>query len=588
MIRFPHLLIGLLPVVLAPNVSAVTCHVAQSRTHASDANPGTESEPWKTLSKAAATLQPGDTVVVHAGVYRERVLVKSSGTVEKPIRFLAAPGEWVVVTGADRLTGWTKAQATRPIYRVAWPHKFIGWNPGMTHPNDDYHALIGRAEQVFVNGYALRQVLSREQLAPGTFLADVTNRTLFAWDSANRELNKETVEASSRTEILRVTGDHVQVRGFRFRYAANRAQEGAVTLAGRHDLLEDCVVEATNGQGGDFLAEDQVVRRCVFRDNGQFGFSANGAHRLLFTDCLVENNNTKNFSRGWAAGGTKLVLCRGAVIEKSRFVRNRGPGVWFDIGNESCTVRHCLIADNEDAGIFYEISYGLHAHDNVILGNGFADTRGAWGAQAAICLSSSPDCVVERNLMIANREGFNFREQLRTTPTISNRTERAVWNHDELIRCNLIAFNRDAQVAGWFAVDDRRHWPGGVAGAEDPKPARTEQAADLAADYVAKTAADQPRNLTLEKLHLRLEDNVYYAAPGQRMVQWGPLWTEHKWFESVAAFRAALDIERGGQTIEPAFVDLLSRDLRLAAGADPAVRRCYPRGAVPGVRLDPH
>jgi hypothetical protein len=574
---------GLLPIVLAPTVSAVTYQVAQSRTNASDTNPGTEADPWKTLAKAAATLQPGDAVVVHAGVYRERVLIKSSGTAEQPMRFLAAPGEWVVVTGADRLTGWTKTNATRPIYCVAWPHKFIGWNPGMTHPNDDYHAVIGRAEQVFVNGYALRQVLNHDQLAPGTFFADVTNRTLFAWDSANGDLNKAAVEASSRSEILRVAGDHVQVRGFRFRYAANRAQEGAVTLAGRHDRLEDCVVEATNGQGGDFLAADQVVRRCVFRDHGQFGFSANGAHRLLFTVCLVENNNTKNFSRGWAAGGTKLVLCRGAVIEKSRFERNRGPGVWFDIGNENCTVRNCLIADNEDAGIFYEISYGLHAHDNVIIGNGFAETRGAWGAQAAICLSSSPDCLVERNLMVANREGFNFREQLRTTPTISNRTERAVWNHDELICSNIIAFNRDAQVAGWFDVNDRRHWPGQGAGANETEPARAERTGDSG----AKVAADQPRNLTLEKLHLRLEGNVYWAAAGQRLVQWGPSWSEHRWFETVTDLRAALGIDPEGQTVEPAFVDVLSRDLRLAAGADPAVRSCYPRGAVPGVSLDP-
>ncbi len=37
----------------------------------------------------------------------------------------------------------------------------------------------------------------------------------------------------------------------------------------------------------------------------------------------------------------------------------RGNGIWFDIGNENCTVRQCLIADNEDSGIFHEISFGL-------------------------------------------------------------------------------------------------------------------------------------------------------------------------------------------------------------------------------------
>ena len=76
------------------------------------------------------------------------------------------------------------------------------------------------------------------------------------------------------------------------------------------------------------------------------------------------------------------MLCRNVVIESPSSSRIAGNGLWFDIGNEKCVVRNCLIADNEDAGIFYEISYGLHAHDNVIIGNGFRETPGAWGAGA--------------------------------------------------------------------------------------------------------------------------------------------------------------------------------------------------------------
>jgi len=163
---------------------------------------------------------------------------------------------------------------------------------------------------------------------------------------------KTIAKAAVRQAVLRVDGDHVRVRGLHFRYAANMAQHGAVVLAGRHDTLEDCVIEAMNAEGATFTGEDAVVRRCTFRDNGQVGFGANGAHRLLFTQCLIENNNTKGFDRGWEAGGDKLVLCRDVVLEQSRFLRNRGSGIWFDIGNENCTVRNCLIAYNEDAGIF--------------------------------------------------------------------------------------------------------------------------------------------------------------------------------------------------------------------------------------------
>src|SRR5262249_39016579 len=152
----------------------------------------------------------------------------------------------------------------------------------------------------------------------------------------------------------------------------------------------------------------------------------------------------KGFDRGWEAGGDKLVRCRGAVLENCTFVRNHGFGIWFDMGNEDCTVRNCLIADNEDAGIFDEISYGLHAHDNVIVGNGLADTPGSWGAAGGICLASSPGSTIERNLLVGNREGLSIREQIRSTPRIDSKpgaAETPIWNHDEVCRHNVLAFN---------------------------------------------------------------------------------------------------------------------------------------------------
>jgi hypothetical protein len=355
------------------------------------------------------------------------------------------------------------------------------------------------------------------------------------------------------------------------------AQHGAVVLAGVHDVLEDCVIEGMNTSGAAFIGEQQIIRRCIFRDNGQLGFGANGAHQLLFTECLVENNNTKGFDRGWEAGGDKLVLCRGAILDRSQFVRNRGNGIWFDIGNENCTVRQCLIADNEDSGIFYEISFGLQAHDNVIVGNGFAATAGAWGAQAGISLSSSPDCVVERNLIVGNREGFNFREQSRTTPRIGKKEEVPVWNHDELIRHNIIALNRDAQAWGWFDVKDNRHWPTG----------------ENSGGRVGNTGAgSKPGEKdgrrpgpTLEELRLRFEHNDYFAGSGQGWFEWGVSWGRHKSYRNLSDFQAELGIDVGSRDLDPHFSNVLSQDYRLSRQSIDQLEQNYPHGPVPGVIL---
>jgi parallel beta-helix repeat protein len=396
------------------------------------------------------------------------------------------------------------------------------------------------------------------------------------WGYSDQVLDRDVrVEASTRDVVWEFTGNHLQVRGIRFRYAANHAQQGAARFSGHHAVIEDCVFESTNGCGADFGGDGIVVRRCTFQDNGQLGFGAEGAHNLLLTGCTVRNNNTKGFDRGWEAGGDKICLSKGVVIENSMFIDNRGHGIWFDIGNEDCIVRNCLLADNEDCGIFYEISYGLRAHDNVIIGNGFADSRGAWGASSGISLSSSPECTIERNLIVGNKEGFAFREQGRTTPRIvdsekhdGNRREYPIWNHDEVIRDNVLAYNRDTQVWGWFDVGDQRHWPAAM---QDSATIRPEKG--------------QPTGLTLEKLDLSFRNNIYYPALGQGFFNWGVPWEEGRRYPDIDAVRGELGLDQGGSALDPGFCDVTSRDFRVPADSRLLSRGCYPKGDVPGVKL---
>ena len=538
---------------------------------------------FRTIGEAARVAGPGDTVLVHTGVYREAVTVGTGGTAAEPIRFEAAPAANVVVTGADRLTGWRKEPGSDAVYSVLWPFTFLG-GPTHTHPDDDYHLLIGRAEQVFVKNYPLHQVLHRDALSRGDFFADLDAKRLYVWSAGGEDLNAVPVEASTRAVLWGCTGGYVSVRGIRFRYAANAAQQGAIRIAGRHDVVQDCTVERTNGSGATFVATDITVERCTFQDNGQVGFGAARADRLRLTDCLIRNNNVKDFSRGWEAGGLKIVLSRHPVLDHCRILENRGAGVWFDIGNEDAEVSRCLIADNEDAGIFSEISFGLHAHDNVIVGNGLADTPGGWGAQAGICLSSSPGCLVERNLLVGNREGFDFREQGRTTPrlgTTPGAAEEAVWNHDEVIRHNVLADNRDAQTWGWFDVGDERHWPRAM----QEKADAGEAAQNLAGDYVAKDAKGQPVGLSLERLRLTFADNLYSTPDGQGLFHWGAAWRRNKTYESLSAARKALGLEQGSVVGPFAFGDYLTRDFRIPAGSLALKMACYPLGDVAGVTL---
>jgi hypothetical protein len=509
----------------------------------------------RAIGEAALLVEPGDTVIIHNGVYREKVVIEKSGLPRKPIKFRAAVGANVVVTGADRITDWRKEDSDGNIFSTHWPHRFV------THPNDDFHRLIGRCEQVFVDGYALRQIPSFDKLSRGTFYVDPDSKRLYAWAANNAELTDRDnfVEASVRNQTWICKGAHLHIKGIRFRYAANPAQKAAIVFSGNHNVVEDCLFEYFNAGGARFAGEDITVRNCIFQHNGQLGFGAGRAHKLLMSGCVIRNNNIKGYKRGWEAGGNKIVLTRGAVIENSVFVENRGNGIWFDIGNEDNVVRNCLIANNEDSGIFYEISYGLHAHDNVIIGNGFAHHPDAWGARAGISISSSPNCVIERNLILGNKEGFNFREQTRSTPRIDKKSE-PVWNHDQIICNNVIAYNRDAQTWGWFDIRDNRHWP-------------------------ARDGKARPSGLNLEKLSLTFKDNLYSTGPGQELFNWGVTWQKHEKYRQLDDVRTELNLEQGSKLVEITFKDFSGLDFRVPAESPTNKMRCYPEGEVPGVKL---
>ncbi|MBI5835019.1 MAG: right-handed parallel beta-helix repeat-containing protein [Armatimonadetes bacterium] len=102
-----------------------------------DAGAGTRAAPFATIGRAATVAQPGDTVRVAAGVYRETVRPARGGAAGRPVRYLA-DGQ-VTVDGCDPLRGtwqrdgqrWTLTTDQRfvqlfcddrPMIEARWPN----------------------------------------------------------------------------------------------------------------------------------------------------------------------------------------------------------------------------------------------------------------------------------------------------------------------------------------------------------------------------------------------------------------------------------------------------------------------------------
>jgi len=77
-------------------------------TTGNDNNPGTSGQPFATIGKAATVATAGHTVLIRNGYYPEAVRHTRSGTIDKPIRFVAETTHGAIISGGTsiRSFGW--------------------------------------------------------------------------------------------------------------------------------------------------------------------------------------------------------------------------------------------------------------------------------------------------------------------------------------------------------------------------------------------------------------------------------------------------------------------------------------------------
>ena len=82
---------------LAVNAFAATRYVA---TNGNNKNPGTQAQPWRTLTYTAANISSGDTVIVRGGTYKEYFTINTAN-----VTFQNYPGELPVIDGDEEIPG---------------------------------------------------------------------------------------------------------------------------------------------------------------------------------------------------------------------------------------------------------------------------------------------------------------------------------------------------------------------------------------------------------------------------------------------------------------------------------------------------
>ncbi|MGW7888951.1 right-handed parallel beta-helix repeat-containing protein [Staphylococcus xylosus] len=133
----------------------------------SDCGLGNVESPFLTIDKAASVAQPGDSIIVHEGIYREEITHINTGLSEsRRISFEAAKDEQVIIKGSEEITGWQQIDGS--IWKVEIDNKiFKDFNPFATKLLGDWLAVDNDKSlgQVYLNDQSLFEVSEYEQLA---------------------------------------------------------------------------------------------------------------------------------------------------------------------------------------------------------------------------------------------------------------------------------------------------------------------------------------------------------------------------------------------------------------------------------------
>lgn len=389
-------------VVMVHNASAREMHVAKT---GNDRDAGSRESPFLTIGKAAAVAQPGDTVTVHAGTYREWVKPPRGGRDENSrIIYRAAAGEEVLVKGSEQVTSWV--HQGDGIWMVELPNRFFGdYNPYALNISGGwllYGQWLHRGD-VYLDGEAFQERKGIEEVKQRgqSWCCQATENNTKIWANFGKaNPNTQLAEINVRESVFMPAESglkYITVDGFHLLHSAENWQPPGLPVQmgtigprmGQHWIIENCTVinarcvgiSLGHAPGVDYADIDafgaHIVRNNVIRRCGEAGIAGQkGATRCLIAGNLIEDTNYRKEFGGWETAAIKFhesvdTVIRGNLIRGVYYQQYGAFGIWMDWANQGTRISGNIIYDTQAANVFLEMDHGaILVDNNVLVGQG--------------------------------------------------------------------------------------------------------------------------------------------------------------------------------------------------------------------------
>lgn len=333
----------------------------------SDGNSGIQTSPVQTIqaavNKANANNQKGigTKVVIAPGVYRESVTIGNYKVTSATLTLQAAVAGTAIIAGSNVVTGWT--QQTSAIYQTPWAYS-LGFCPIPSGWPTTFAPIIQRTEMVFVNGVPLTQVMSFNDLRPGSFFVSDGYSMMHIDPPTGTNMATAVVEAAVRPMTLNVVGrSNIVLRGLVFEHAADCLNTSSVTFNSSSNILIDSVQARWNNWGGIgvYGSSNITVQNSVANYNGGTGILGNKDQNALYNFNESDYNNWRGAQGAfydWGMGGTKLFAMHTTTVQNHYSYNNQAQGLWFDTDNKNITITNATLSGNVQAALQIERNEG--------------------------------------------------------------------------------------------------------------------------------------------------------------------------------------------------------------------------------------
>ena len=318
--------------LLAANAAGSIVYVDNSSTACSDVGPGTEAQPYCTISAAVgANRGPGVTVYVKPGIYRESITVSGSGVAGNPYVIKALGGP-VVLDGSDDFSFaslWTPYSGN--VYRAS----SVSWSP----------------KQVFVDGVRLQPSTAAPASLPANSFVWISKQGLYV-NIGGPNPGTHTILVGRRTRGFYLSArSYVTIDGF----TVTRNEDRGIYLntGSNYNIIRSNIC-TWNFRYGIYVSGSAgvLVEKNVISDNADHGILLSKSSSIGSTGCTVQDNESMRNIHPTVRRATGILIygSPGNLIQRNRLHNNQDSGLQIETGADDCRSIQNMSWNNGDHG----------------------------------------------------------------------------------------------------------------------------------------------------------------------------------------------------------------------------------------------